>query len=134
MGASLLHERGWSNPARFSPAIAAKILVHDSERSRRVAMAWFLASHVESLDGIHLDGQMTRKLLGKAKGAHGYRYPYAHGNPGLSDIARQIRELARGFLNFWCWRRGSNSHDREGRGILSPVRLPVPPLQQVFTL
>src|SRR6516162_7666448 len=32
----------------------------------------------------------------------------------------------------WCWRRGSNSHAREGRGILSPVRLPVPPLQQIF--
>jgi hypothetical protein len=29
----------------------------------------------------------------------------------------------------WCRRRGSNPHDRKDRGILSPVRLPIPPLR-----
>ena len=30
---------------------------------------------------------------------------------------------------YWYRRWGSNPHAREGRGILSPVRLPVPPLR-----
>ena len=34
-------------------------------------------------------------------------------------------------LLFWCWRRESNPQGTKYRGILSPLRLPVPPLQQV---
>ena len=30
----------------------------------------------------------------------------------------------------WCRRRDSNPHDHKDRGILSPVRLPIPPLRQ----
>ena len=31
------------------------------------------------------------------------------------------------FRNLWCREGGSNPHDRKGRRILSPLRLPVPP-------
>ena len=34
-------------------------------------------------------------------------------------------------LGSWCWRGESNPHAREGRQILSLVRLPIPPLQPV---
>jgi hypothetical protein len=30
----------------------------------------------------------------------------------------------------WCREGGSNPHDRKGRRILSPLRLPVPPSRQ----
>jgi hypothetical protein len=38
-------------------------------------------------------------------------------------------EMAISSCKEWCRRRGSNPHARKGRRILSPVRLPVPPLR-----
>jgi hypothetical protein len=40
---------------------------------------------------------------------------------------QRLRRAALG--SAWCRRRGSNPHARKGRGILSPVRLPIPPLR-----
>jgi hypothetical protein len=43
--------------------------------------------------------------------------------------AMQIRSYI--FIRLeWCREGGSNPHDRKGRRILSPLRLPVPPSRQ----
>ena len=51
-----------------------------------------------------------------------------------SSRKHRVRQFSLRRLNLqcfagWCRRRESNPHSREDRGILSPVRLPVPPLR-----
>jgi hypothetical protein len=59
----------------------------------------------------------------------------AAGRPGYGcrrrgeDSARRSQTVPRAVAGGWCRRRGSNPHSRKENGILSPARLPVPPLR-----
>src|SRR4030042_7155324 len=50
----------------------------------------------------------------------------------LGGRRRKARMIHR--LFHWCRRRGSDPHRRKARGILSPLRLPVPPLRRISTI
>ena len=44
-----------------------------------------------------------------------------------AEFIKAFRRLFSNPLRTWCREGGSNPHDRKGRRILSPLRLPVPP-------
>src|SRR5579871_2381079 len=56
----------------------------------------------------------------------------SHQNSHQTILASPISKGQINLISLFCWCRegGSNPHDRKGRRILSPLRLPVPPSRQ----
>ena len=70
---------------------------------------------------------------GKGRAIARFAHFFILEKPAFEDMSRAvIRKVTPSDVGErWCWRRGSNPHGTKYHRILSPTRLPVPPLQRV---